>query len=301
MIRWLTFAALVDWLITRTLTRLGIFIPKTPAVITLYQGTSQVGQIASSFAGLLAIGTVLAIAWNEIQIQRRTWLPLVLLSLVALSIAFLFIPPIGWLALSAHLLTITGIALLITRMNGRMKIIALFPALVLILGELYQIGPVLYEVLRWPGPPSFGNLLFRLGEFFVLVSAFVWWWHFGRTAPRRTWGWALLPTLGFSGMILMASSMTSMLAIWSTGLTLYLPWPFYALAIWLISVAVIEAFKRDQSLFPAILLFAAGGYAPQLNSQVFFGLIALWLLKPSEENLIQSERALRVGVQGFNR
>ena len=33
----LAAAALVDWLVTRTVTRFAIFIPKTPAMITGYQ------------------------------------------------------------------------------------------------------------------------------------------------------------------------------------------------------------------------------------------------------------------------
>ena len=43
-VRWLVWAALADWLVTRTLTRSAIFMPKTPAVIAVYQALTLAGQ-----------------------------------------------------------------------------------------------------------------------------------------------------------------------------------------------------------------------------------------------------------------
>ncbi|MCS6827681.1 MAG: hypothetical protein NZ553_13785, partial [Caldilinea sp.] len=40
----LVASALVDWLVTRTLARLAIFIPKTPAMIAGYQIVNDLGQ-----------------------------------------------------------------------------------------------------------------------------------------------------------------------------------------------------------------------------------------------------------------
>jgi hypothetical protein len=77
--------------------------------------------------------------------------------------------------------------------------------------------------------------------------------------------------------------MTGILAIWSTGLTLYLPWPVYAVALWLAGKVVIQTLKQGNRVGWAILLLAAGGYAPQLNIHAFLGLIALWLLVNSPD------------------
>jgi len=73
-------------------------------------------------------------------------------------------------------------------------------------------------------------------------------------------------------------AMTAIIAIWSTGLTLYLPWPLYAVSLWLAGVVVIASVRRGDTVGWAILLLAAGGYTPQLSTQVLLGLIALWLL-----------------------
>jgi hypothetical protein len=85
-------------------------------------------------------------------------------------------------------------------------------------------------------------------------------------------------------------SMAGILAIWSIGLTLYLPWPLYAVSLWLAGAAAITALRQGQPAGWVILLLAAGGYAPQLSSQVFLGLVALYLLglnahRPAEKPL----------------
>ena len=81
-------------------------------------------------------------------------------------------------------------------------------------------------------------------------------------------------------MHLVNPAMSGILAIWSTGLTLYLPWPLYAVSLWLVSVAAIVSLRRGDPAGWAILLLVAGGYAPQLSAQLFLSLIALWLLAP---------------------
>jgi hypothetical protein len=73
--------------------------------------------------------------------------------------------------------------------------------------------------------------------------------------------------------------MTATIVIWSNGLTLFLPWWFYAAALWFMGVAVLRRVQvGDFGTAAALLLLAAAGYAPQLSSQLFMGLIALRIL-----------------------
>ncbi len=51
----LTAAALADWLVTRTATRLAIFIPKTPEMIAGYQWLNWIGQFGSTLGALTAL------------------------------------------------------------------------------------------------------------------------------------------------------------------------------------------------------------------------------------------------------
>jgi hypothetical protein len=207
---------------------------------------------------------------------------------MALSLFFLFIPPAGWLALASHSLYLVVIILLVLRAasgagNESRLIIAewivlLVPALALVSGRLHQALPAFYAMMHWPGPVPFTAVLFNLGELLVVVGAFALWWAYGREA--RWWAWlvAAVPALAYTALYLTNAYMTGILTIWSTGLTLYLPWPFYAAAIWLVGTTLLAPRAWTQGAGWAILLLAAGGYAPQLSVQAFFSLVALCLL-----------------------
>jgi hypothetical protein len=292
--RWLTVAALADWLITRTVTRTAIFMPKPPPVVAAYQALTLVGQLAFTLTGLLALAAVLWIAW---QSRRAVVSPLVLLCLAILSIASVFVAPGGWLAAGYQLLVMVAVGIVGTcawQGSGgiKNKIAWSVPALALLLGGLYQLLPALYTALRWPGPPPFTETLFNLGELFVVLTPIVLWWAVGRReAASSSYGWAAIPALAFAVAYLVNPAMTAIIAIWSTGLTLYLPWPLYAVSLWLGGVVVIASLRRGGHTGPALLLLAAGGYAPQLSTQVFLGLIALWFLASSEKSLVTSSPA----------
>lgn len=292
--RWLTIAALADWLITRTVTRTAIFMPKPLPVVAAYQALTLVGQLAFTLTGLLALAAVLWIAW---QSRRAVVSPLVLLSLALLSIASVFVAPGGWLAVGYQLLVMVAVG--VVGQDGRFaspykphKRAIIIPALALLLGGLYQLLPALYTALRWPGPPPFTQLLFNTGELFVVLTPIVLWWAVGQVGRfALPYKWAAIPALALVAAYLVNPAMTAIIAIWSTGLTLYLPWPLYALSLWLGGVVVIASLRRGGHTGPALLLLAAGGYAPQLSTQVFLGLIALWLLASSEKSLVTSSPA----------
>ena len=280
--RWLTIAALADWLIGRTATRTAIFMPKPPPVLTAYQALTLVGQLAFTMTGLLVFIAMLWIAW---QARREIALPLVLLSLIALSIVSIFVAPGGWLIVGYQLLVVVAMGMMGGQVWGRAggvrkKIVWLTPALALFVSGVYQLLPALYTALRWPGPPPFTELLFNFGELLVALSPVALWWAVGRDgiSPYK---WATIPALAFVAAYLLNPALTAIIAIWSTGLTLYLPWPLYAMSLWLASAVVIASLRRGDSVGWALLLLAAGGYAPQMSMQVLLGLVALWLLTPA--------------------
>jgi hypothetical protein len=118
-----------------------------------------------------------------------------------------------------------------------------------------------------------------MGEIFVVGSVAVWWWGYGRSHAWQHWVLAAVPALLFALSFWRDPAMTGILTIWSTGLTLFLPWPVYALALWLVGVTVLANWHSHPALAYAILLLISAGYAPQLSSQLFCALIALWLLE----------------------
>ena len=283
---WLVGSALVDWLVTRTLARSAIFMPKSPPVILVYQGLGLLGQLAATVTGLLVLAFLGWIAWRGLRMGGEVVLPTAFASLVVLSLIFLVFPPSGWLAVSYHMILVAVIVLVGWRAfswvdSNSKKTASLLVALTLLVSELYQVIPALYEALRLPGPTFFSLILFNAGELLLLLSTIALWWAHGRPAAWRVWLVASLPALAFITMRLANPAMTGIIAIWSTGLTLYLPWPGYALGLWLTAVTVLKSLKQSDLAAWVILLLAAGGYAPQLSTHAFLGIVALWLLLPA--------------------
>ena len=307
----LVIAAAADWLIGRTFSRTVIFMPKPPLVSTMYQLFAWVGQLAAVLTGLLALGWLGWIAWYEWLTRRAAWLPLVLLAQAGLSLVFLFVVPVGWWLVVFHGLSLAAMGLILVRFrsgqtgqvgevadlqlpinnhDGRevgnnkyrattQALALLLPALALLFGKLYQTLPALYAAGQWPGPPPLTGNFFNLGELCVVFSPVGLWYVYGCGTSWRTWLVALGPALAFSGMYLVNPAMTGILAMWSIGLSLYLPWPLYAISLWLASVTVIVSLRRKHLAGGVIFLLVAGGYAAQLSSQTFLGLVALWLLR----------------------
>lgn len=287
LFHWLAAAAILDWFLLRTATRVAVHIPRSETAAAVFQAISLVGQIAGSVTVLLALAALGWIAWCAWQVRRPAMLSLVLCSLMALSLLFLVSAPSGWLTAANHLLSLAAIALIVGRLGAPRAAsgigplpysAALVPAAAVALGLLYQLAPAWYEALRWPGPPPAMGLFFHLGELLVVVSAPVWWAAYGRGASRRAWLLAAVPALVFTLSYLRDPAMTGVLAIWSTGLSLYLPWPLYAASLWLAGVTIAAAWRQHRPVSLALLLLLAGGYVPQLSAQLFISLAALWLL-----------------------
>lgn len=281
--RWLALAAVADWLLARTVTRLAIHMPKSPLVIAIYQGLGFAGQAAGTLTALLALVVLAWVGWRTGQGSRRIGSGLLATSLIGLSLLFLFVAPAGWLAVSYHGLLLGAIAfaggqVLGSALDHAPKGAGALVALALAFSAAYQAGPVFYAAFRWPGPPPLSALLFNAGELLAVLCPVALWWAYGRGATRREWLIAGIPVIAFTGLHLASAAMAGILAIWSTGLTLYLPWPLYALSLWLASVTVMATLRRGEPPGWALLLLIAGGYAPQLSTQAFLGLIALHLL-----------------------
>ncbi|MCC6189957.1 MAG: hypothetical protein IT318_13060 [Anaerolineales bacterium] len=281
--RWLGLAALLDWLLPRTLARSAIFMPKAPVVIGLYEAFGLVGQIVATLSALLALTALAWSAWHAWRSAGWFGSGLPAASLLLLSLAFVVVPPAGWLAVTYQSLLLGAIALAGLQILGSglsrdQKTAGGLAALALALSALYQAIPALYAALRWPGPPPLAAWLFDAGELVVVVCPAALWQAYGRGAGRGMWLLAAVPALVFAALRLANPALTGILAIWSTGLTLYLPWPLYALSLWLAGVAVLASLRRGEWAGWALLMLMAGGYAPQLSTQAFLGLIALRLL-----------------------
>lgn len=297
--KWLAVAALIEWLLLRTFTRAAIHIPKSPMMISIYTAVNQIGQVTAAFVALLAFVLLLWVAW---QMRPAVILPLALVCLALLNVLFLLAIPPTWLAMTYQLLAVTAVFLIActvfwgrgplpeVKRVWRETAVTLFPACALLTGLWVQLLPNLYTLLGWPGPPPLTSVFFNLGEVLVVSSVFVWWWWYGRSRSWQIWLAAFLPALFFVLSFQRDPALTGILTIWSTGLTLFLPWPVYTLALWLAGMTVLVNWHRRPALAYAVLLLTSAGYAPQLSSQLFCALIALWLLaRPWSEPVQQRD------------
>jgi hypothetical protein len=286
--RWLVLAVLVDWLVGRTLTRSAIFMPKSPPVILVYQGLGALGQLAATASGLLVLVSLVWLAWMQLCSGKSLALPFALASLVLLSLLFLFIPAMGTLAVVYHLNLILALGLLgrdvlFGQSEIKQKVVGALVTLALMASGLYPLVQAVYVTLGLSGPPAFTGAIFNLGELLVVLAAFALGWAYGWPTSRRAWLLSTIPPLAFTAMHLANPAIAGVISIWSVGLSLYLPWPFYTIALWLVSLAVFSSLERRDPVGWAILLLAAGGYTPQLSSHAFLGIVALALFSPLPE------------------
>ena len=285
--RWLTIAALADWLLARTLSRSAIFMPKSPPLLTAYQALTTIGQVANTLAGLLALAALLWLAWQA-QREAKPALAYTLLGVAVLSVVSLVVAPAGWMLVVYHVLVLLALALIGWLIGWdaahrhaaeRTSLLAWGAvAAAIAVGELYQLSSALAPALQLSQPLPFTTTLFVFGEFCVVVGGFALWWAYGRALVWRWMAAALLPALAFVAVYLANAELASVMAIWSMGLTLYLPWVFYALSLWLTAAVVFAARPRADGVMWAVLLLIAGGYAPQISTQAFFLMMAVWLL-----------------------
>ena len=283
LFKWLALAASADWLLGRTLTRSAIFMPKAPPVLLAYQGMNVVARLALTASALLAHAGLLRLAWWLYQRSYRR-LPAALVTLSLLNLAGLFQAFGPGLALAYHIVALWALVE-IARLAAKAStgwvqgLTWALPAAALAAGKLHQALASLPGVLPFTAQPRLSLALFDVGEGLVVASALVFGWAFARKLPHRwTWPVASVPPLAFSLMYLAVPSMAAVVSIWSIGLTLYLPWPLYALSLWAATAASLASLRRGHPAGLAIPLLMAAGYAPQLSSQFGFGLIALWLL-----------------------
>jgi len=283
-IRWLSIAALADWLVTRTLARSAIFMPKSPPLMLVYQTLTLGGQLASVLSALLALLGVGWLAWR-LRGELKGLISLVLLSLTVISLATMAVPPSSLVQVATQLLSLAaifwiGLHAWRQASNPTQKTVLLLPGLALMIGRLYQTSQIVNAALGLADPPANALILFNLGELLAVLSPIGIWWAFRRVgrAGLALYLWAGIPAVLFIVGYILNPSMTGILAIWSSGLTLYLPWPLYSLSLWLFGFVLLVAWKQGSTAGVALLLLAAGGHAPQLSTQLFFGLVGLSLL-----------------------
>jgi hypothetical protein len=287
LLRWLTLAALIEWLIGRTITRGAHFIPKTSPVLEVYQGLTLVGQFAFTLTGVLALVTLGWIAWRG-RAEMRGIFSAILGGVIAASVLSIFITPASWMSVAYHALLLSGLGMITAQALGARRLaLCALPAGALIMGEVYLLSGALDNALRVPAMTGWNITLYNAGELVVIAVPLVFWYKYARGRAR---GWiyaaAALPVLAFAAGYARSPALTGIIAMWSLGLSLYLPWVLYALSAWLMGVSLLALWRQRSGPSPELwgpLLLITVGFASPLTTQMLVGLIALWWLTRIEE------------------
>lgn len=283
LLRWLVIAAVAAWLIGRTLTRGAHFIPKTSPILEFYQGLTLVGQFAFTLTGVLALVALGWIAWRTRAEMRGVFAILVSILLIA-SLSFMFLAPSAWVSAAYHLLALSVLGLLaIHAGHTRRFTVCALPLAAVMVGELYLANAALSNALRAQSVLPWSSALYNAGELIVVGAPLALWWVCARHCAR-VWMYlaAAIPALAFAIAYARSPSLTGIVAMWSLGLSLYLPWVIYALSAWLMGVTLLALWRRGDARMLALWLLIAAGYAPSLSVHMFLALIALWWFAHAE-------------------
>jgi hypothetical protein len=283
LMQWLAVVAVADWIFARTLSRSAIFMPKSPAILAGFQAMLSLGNFAANVTSLLAIAAVAWIAWRS-ALKGQRGLPIAIVALLTINIGALLFAPSALVTLTYHLIAMAAILMIVSPIVRESKgaahtVAVLVPAAAIFASELHQAAATLSAVFKLGNPSNLGFAAFNMGEAFVVASGLAFgWWMRPRRGERWIWAVAALPAVAFASFYLGAPSISNVITIWSLGLTLFLPWPLYALSLWAITAATLTGLKRRHPVGLAIPILVAGGFASRLSTQLFLSLIALYLL-----------------------
>jgi hypothetical protein len=135
--------------------------------------------------------------------------------------------------------------------------LTLGPLLVLFLASYwYKVVPLAHQL---GGTWLEGSIAaFALSEGLLLLVAISLPITIGLSRSLKVWVGSILLTAPLVGMYLGNPDMVPLISTWAFGITMYLPFWTYVLALWAVSVAILTLLNRGQRLpaFALVLLFS---------------------------------------------
>ena len=271
-------AALAETLLLRLVTRMGVHMPKEGAVSGAFESASLLGSLAFNLASLLAITlVVLLLAGMVLRLGSRPRG----LALAGLSLALLWglgqslatdAPVADALFGVAATLLVGFVGLGLVRgqeMPYRARIALSLIVAAYFCYQYYALGHLFYRLLDYTAVPPLSIAVLRLGELLAVVAggAAFWAWGIARWQRVGPLGLAAVTALLVALVIasLSPSSTTAILALWTTGLTLFLPIPFYILSLALFLLTMMACWRSGDAFWTAagLLLILLAGYMPE--------------------------------------
>lgn len=265
--RVLWWAVLAEFLLARLLSRVGIYIPKSGAALTVYQGALLAGEIAFTFSLLLAV----------VLLFRRD-----ALAVLAVAAVVLLAPgeaaPVWW-SLSAALAMAGAVAALGARAlrqaadsPGLRAALALVLA-VHLLTYLANAGQLAWAALALPGAAPLAATVLRAGELLALLAPVALLSPPVRLRPAEA-GLGLGAVAALGAGYAANADLTAIMAMYSLGFSLSWPTVLYLVSLGAGVPALLSLVRRDPRRGCALGLLFLTGYALTVNLQHVLVLVA---------------------------
>jgi len=306
----LVVAAVSEMLFLRVVSRVGVHIPKEEPVLTVYRWLTAYGDFAFNVAVLLAASAAVLLVYRLVSERRTSFvgsalLPALLATLL-IGAAFLAVaddgevPRLTFGVMSCAALLAT-FALAWPSATPRARLVMTLMVSALLLGQYHVLGQTALQAAGATASLPLGTAALGLAEVLVLlagVAVFRAWfpWRERITSYRIELGAASVASLVLVGAFLREPSTTSILSLWTSGMTMYLPFPLYAASFWLYVATAAYAVRRPR-LRPigfALLLVFAAGLLLETTYQHVLAIVALTLIaEAAGQSVVQESRMSR--------
>ncbi len=322
LFRWvlvaLAISAVLELLLWRTFSRIGVFIPKQSTFQTVYDILSSLGRFVLTFSVIMTvIMLVLAVlrlreagrfgVGQGKQVSARNRALIIAFVSIALVLFITFsqlfptteVPALSLLLRVCLLVAFSALAWDYWRVNPAW-LPRLFIGLLLAGYVIQLLAKILQDYLHLPNSQDWFIPLLMVGEAAVLVNGVVLYFIYGggEKNPVRSMvrNWpafvgALVLTAVFMGLTFLTvaeSDIVPILGLYALGYTMQLPLALYVIALFFLLYTVFfnlghlrDGKFRRAAAFGLLLIFT-GGYLFNISNQYFFALAGTLLLARPE-------------------
>jgi hypothetical protein len=289
----LVAAAVAETLFLRLATRVAVHVPKGEAARAGAHVAALLGTLALNLASVLAIGIVVVVlALLVLRIEgalgRLALATLAAGMLWGLGSTLTTGSPLGDALFG---LTMTMLAVCVgfglARRTGlplRARVAIGLMVVAYACYQYYSLSHLFYRVLDYSTVPPLAVPVLRLGEGLVVVAGAAAFWAWGARRWRHA-GFAGTSIVAVAVFVIAAGSLapsatTSILSLWTTGLSLFLPLPLYLLALGLYLLTVIACLRSGEDFWTGagLLLVLLAGYMPEATYDHLLLLLGLAFL-----------------------
>ena len=287
-------AVLAETLLLRGVIRIGVHVPKGEGVAGAFQAASFLGSLAFNFASLLVIVLVVVILGAMVRrmdegLSRFVLVGLSGAMLIGLGLSLTTDAPAADALFGVAVALLVGFITIVTVSERRVGPAATL-ALILVAAaylsyQYYVLSYLFYRILDYGAVPPMSTTVLRLGEALAVVAAAAAFWAWG--LPR--WRWVGKAGLAAVATVLLAltlaglspASTMAILALWTTGLSLVLPFPIYLIALSLYLLTLVACWRSGDAFWIAagLLLVLLAGYMAESTYHHMLVLLGVALLR----------------------